>query len=125
MKVKIKSIEKKQWNDKTFYDITIEGDDKPYTCWNDSVQLWKEGMEVDADIREKDTDKGKKYYINAAGQQQKRGGGWQPRDKKEISINCTTAIVCKMVEKNPTVDTKDTLLAIQFFFAEIYKLIKD
>jgi len=124
VKVKIKSIEKKQWNDKTFYDITIEGDEKGYTCWNDSVQLWKPGQEVEADITEKDTDKGKKLYIKAGSA---KGGsrGWQPRDKKEIAINCTTAIVCKMVEKNPTVDTSDTLMAIKFFYDSIYNLIKD
>ena len=126
MKVKIKSIEKKQWNEKVFYEIQVEGDERPFTCWNDSVQLWKEGQTVDAEIREKDTDKGKKYYIGAAGQgQQKKGGGWQPRDKKEIAINCATAITCKMIDKAPTVETNDSLMALRFFYENIYGMIKE
>ena len=125
MQVKIKSIEKKNWNEKTFFDITLEGDERPFTCWNDSVQLWKEGQTVDAEISEKDTDKGKKYYIRAAGMAQKKGGGWQPRDKKEIAVNCATAITCKMIEKAPTVDTGDSLMALKFFYESIYGMIKD
>jgi hypothetical protein len=125
MKVKIKSIEKKQWQDKPFFDITLEGDERQFTCWNDTVQLWKEGQEVDADISEKDTDKGKKYYIKASTVGQKKGGGWQPRDKKEIAINCATALTCKMVEKAPTVETNDTLMALMFFYDNIYNKIKD
>ena len=125
MKVKIKSIEKKQWGEKTFYDISLEKDDRGFTCWNDSAQLWKAGQEVEADISEKDTDKGKKYYIKASAQGQKKGGGWQPRDKKEIAINCATAITCKMIEKSPTVETNDSLLALKFFYENIYGMIKD
>ena len=136
MKVKIKSIEKKQWGDKTFWEITLDNDIvknekgenievKSRTCWNDSVQLWKAGQEVEADISEKDTDKGKKYYIKASAQGQKKGGGWQPRDKKEIAINCATAITCKMIEKSPTVETNDSLLALKFFYENIYGMIKD
>ena len=125
MKVKIKTIEKKQWNEKTFYDVTIEGDEKPFTCWNDSVQLWKAGQEVDAEISEKDTDKGKKFYIRASGQQQGKGGGWKPKDKKEIAINCATAITIALANKAPTVETNDTLMALKFFFENIYGMIKD
>lgn len=125
MKVKIKSIEKKQWNDKNFYDITIEGDERQFTCWNDSVQLWKAGQEVEAEVSEKDTDKGKKFYIRASNQGGGKGGGWKPRDKKEIAVNCATAITCKMVEKAPTVETNDTLMALRFFYENIYGMIKD
>jgi hypothetical protein len=126
MKVKIKSIEKKQWNEKTFFDITIEGDDRQFTCWNDGVKDWKDGGEYEAEITEKDTDKGKKYYIRVGGQQQQgKGGGWKPKDKKEIAINCATAITCKMVEKAPTVETNDTLMALKFFYENIYTMIKD
>ena len=126
MKVKIKSIEKKQWNEKTFFDITIEGDDRQFTCWNDGVKDWKDGGEYEAEISEKDTDKGKKYYIRVGGQQQQgKGGGWKPKDKKEIAINCATAITCKMVEKAPTVETNDTLMALKFFYENIYTMIKD
>lgn len=124
MKVKIKSIEKKQWNEKTFYDITVEGDERQFTCWNDSVQLWKEGQEVDAEIREHATKKGT-FYISAPMQFQGKGGGWKPKDKKEIAINCATAITCKMVEKAPTVETNDTLMALKFFYENIYGMIKD
>ncbi len=126
MKVKVKSIEKKQWNEKTFFDITIEGDDRQFTCWNDGVKDWKDGGEYEAEISEKDTDKGKKYYIRVGGQQQQgKGGGWKPKDKKEIAINCATAITCKMVEKAPTVETNDTLMALKFFYENIYTMIKD
>ena len=125
MKVKIKTIDKKQWNEKTFFDITLEGDDKQYTCWNDGVKDWKNGGEYEAEISEKDTDKGKKYYIRAAGQQQKKGGGWQPKDKKEIAINCATALTCKLVEKAPTVETNDTLMALMFFYENILNKIRD
>ena len=126
MKVKVKSIEKKQWNEKTFFDITIEGDDRQFTCWNDGVKDWKDGGEYEAEITEKDTDKGKKYYIRVGGQQQQgKGGGWKPKDKKEIAINCATAITCKMVEKAPTVETNDTLMALKFFYENIYTMIKD
>lgn len=124
MKVKVKSIEKKQWNEKSFFDITLENDDKQYTCWNDGVKDWKVGGEYDAVISEKDTDKGKKYYIRAEGQQQKKGG-WQPKDKKEIAINCTTALVCKMAEKQATIDPNNLLVAIDIIYDHIYKLIKD
>ena len=124
MKVKIKSIEKKTWQDKTFYDILLEGDDKQYTCWNDSVKSWEAGQEVDATTSEKDTDKGKKYYIRA--EQQKGGGGkWQPRDKREIAVNCATAITCKMVEKAASVETDNTLIMLEVIYKHIYNLIKD
>ena len=128
MKVKILKVEKKQWNDKVFYEVALEGDERQYTCWNDSVQLWKDGMEVDADIREKDTDKGKKYYINAAGgagSAGQKGGGWKPKDKKEIAINCSTALCCKLIEKNPAVDIDMSVEALKHYYKAIFELIKD
>lgn len=124
MKVKVKSIEKKQWNEKSFYDITLEGDNKQYTCWNDSVQLWKAGQEVDAEIREHTTKKGT-FYISAPTQFYGKSGGWKPKDKREIAINCTTALVCKMAEKQETIDPNALLVAVNIIYDHIYKLIKD
>jgi hypothetical protein len=124
MKVKVKSIEKKQWKEKTFYDITLENNDKQFTCWNDGVKDWVAGGEYEANLSEKDTDGGKKYYINVP-QQQGKGGGWKPKDKKEIAINCTTALVCKMAEKQATIDPNNLLVAINIIYDHIYKLIKD
>jgi hypothetical protein len=125
VKVKIKSIEKKQWKEKVFYVITVEGDTKEYSNWDGSAKNWEAGQEVEAETYENATNKGT-FHIKASGQQQQgKGGGWKPKDKKEIAINCATAITCKMVEKAPTVETNDTLMALKFFYENIFTMIKD
>lgn len=124
VKVTVKTIKKNNWNNKDFYEVSLENDDKEYTCWDGSVKDWKAGDSVEAVLSEKDTDRGKKHYIKAAKDKPSAGKAYGKSDK-EMALNCATAIACKLVEKSPTVEPNEIKASLSVFYNFITDMIKE
>lgn len=125
MKVTVKTIKKNNWNNKDFYEVSLENDDKEYTCWDGSVKDWKAGDSVEALLSEKDTDRGKKHYIKAAQNKAASAPRSYGKSDKELALNCATAITCKMIEKSPTVEVSESKAALGMFYSFIRDMIKE
>ena len=122
MKVKIKSIEQKTWQDKSFHVVTIEGEEHDRSCWDGSVADWKVGEEYEALLTEKDKDGKKQYYIKKD-QGQKQGGGYRGKSPEEqlqiIKMNVNTSasqIVCAFINAKVIKDPSEVAMAWTMFY---------
>lgn len=121
MKVKLKSIESKPWNNKNLYIVVVEGENHDRVCFDGSISDWKAGEEYDAILTEKEKDGKKQYYIKKD-QPQKQSGynGKSPEEQLQIiKMNVNTAsvqIVCAMLNQKLITDPTEVPTAWKMMY---------
>lgn len=129
MKVKVKHIEKKDWNGKTFYVVTIDGEDHDRSCWDGSVADWKVGGEYEALLTEKERDGKMQYYIKKDKPRLENAGyrGKSPEEQMQIiKMNVNTAasqIVCAFINAKVIKDPSEVNFAWEMFYRKGLELV--